>query len=25
MEGAVELGVQLTVEMNAAGNWLEAH
>jgi DNA polymerase I len=25
MEGAVELGVQLTVEMNAAGNWLDAH
>jgi len=25
MEGAVDIGVQLTVEMNAAGNWLEAH
>ncbi|HSM46275.1 MAG TPA: DNA polymerase I, partial [Draconibacterium sp.] len=25
MESAVELGVQLTVEMNAAGNWLDAH
>ena len=25
MEGAVEIGVQLTVEMNAAGNWLDAH
>jgi DNA polymerase I len=25
MEGAVELDVQLTVEMNAAGNWLDAH
>jgi DNA polymerase-1 len=25
MEGAVELGVQLTVEMNAAGTWLDAH
>ena len=25
MEGAVDIGVQLTVEMNAAGNWLDAH
>ncbi len=25
MEGAVEIGVQLTVEMNAAENWLDAH
>ncbi len=25
MEGAVELGVQLIVEMNAADNWLDAH
>lgn len=25
MEGAVEIGVQLTVEMNAAANWLDAH
>jgi DNA polymerase-1 len=25
MEGAVDIGVQLTVEMNAADNWLDAH
>lgn len=25
MEGAVEIGVKLTVEMNAAANWLDAH
>ncbi|TNF44123.1 MAG: DNA polymerase I [Bacteroidetes bacterium] len=25
MECAVDIGVQLTVEMNAAGNWLDAH
>ena len=25
MENAVEIGVQLTVEMNAANNWLDAH
>lgn len=25
MEGAVDIGVQLTVEMNAANNWLDAH
>lgn len=25
MEHAVELGVPLTVEMNNAGNWLDAH
>ena len=25
MEGAVEIGVPLTVELNAASNWLEAH
>jgi DNA polymerase-1 len=25
MEGAVDIGVQLTVEMNAAANWLDAH
>lgn len=25
MEGAVDIGVRLTVEMNAAGNWLDAH
>ncbi len=25
MEGAVDIGVQLTVEMNAAENWLDAH
>lgn len=25
MEGAVKIGVQLTVEMNAASNWLDAH
>lgn len=25
MENAVDIGVQLTVEMNAAGNWLDAH
>jgi DNA polymerase-1 len=25
MENAVELEVPLTVEMNAAGNWLDAH
>lgn len=25
MEGAVDIGVQLTVEMNEAGNWLDAH
>ena len=25
MEHAVQLSVPLTVEMNAAGNWLEAH
>jgi DNA polymerase-1 len=25
MESAVDIGVQLTVEMNAAGNWLDAH
>jgi DNA polymerase-1 len=25
MESAVDIGVQLTVEMNAAANWLDAH
>ena len=25
MESAVDIGVQLTVEMNAAKNWLDAH
>lgn len=25
MEGAVKIGVKLTVEMNAAANWLDAH
>ena len=25
MERAVNIGVQLTVEMNAADNWLDAH
>ncbi|MEN6456717.1 MAG: DNA polymerase, partial [Prolixibacteraceae bacterium] len=25
MEHAVDIGVPLTVEMNAAANWLEAH
>jgi len=25
MERAVDIGVQLTVEMNAAENWLDAH
>ena len=25
MEGAVDIGVKLTVEMNNAGNWLDAH
>ncbi len=25
MEGAVEIGVRLTVEMNSAANWLDAH
>ena len=25
MENAVNIGVQLTVEMNAANNWLDAH
>ena len=25
MENAVDIGVALTVEMNAAGNWLDAH